>query len=154
MQYTDNWKYKKWEGEMKKSPYDTEYNLRIYRSLEIYPEDIEIFMTVLIPKIFEINGTVFFDIDGDGEPFVREAYCKKDTIKRSECERQKDWNSINVGNIFFNNRDNSTDQTLMNVAILIKNNWECYLTKKYPNKDFVVEITGESFDPEVTFYEV
>ena len=39
MQYADNWKYIKWEGEMKNSPYETEYNLRIYRSLEIYPED-------------------------------------------------------------------------------------------------------------------
>ena len=38
--YTNNWKYKKWEEYMKNSPYDTQYDLRIYRSLEIYPEDI------------------------------------------------------------------------------------------------------------------
>jgi len=153
MQYADNWKYIKWEGEMKKSPYDTEYNLRIYRSLEIYPEDIEIFMTVLMPKIFEIDGKVFFDIDGDGEPLVREAYQKKDPIKRSESERQKDWNCINVGNIFFNNLDNSTDETLMNISMLIKHNWEYYLIKQYPDRRFIVEIIGDSFEPIVTFYE-
>ena len=68
MQYTDNWKYKKWEGEMQNSPYDTKYDLRIYRSLEIYPEDIEIFMTVLMPKIFEIDGKVFLSDDYDAEP--------------------------------------------------------------------------------------
>lgn len=153
MSYTDNWKYKKWEEEMKNSIYDTEYDLRIYRSLEIYPEDIEVFMTVLMPKIFEIDGKVFFDVDGDGESYVRQAYSKEDTIKRSESERQKDWNSVKIGDIFFNNRDNSTTETLMNIAKLIKNNWEYYLIKKYPTRKFIVEITGDACDPEVTFYE-
>lgn len=151
--YTNNWKYKEWEEYMKNSPYDTKYDLRIYRSLEIYPEDIEIFMSVLMPIIFEINGRVFFDVDGDTEPYIRDAYLKADPIKRSESERQKDWNSVKVSEIFFNNSDNTAETTLINIAKLIKNNWEYYLIKNYPSRQFFVEIIGDHFDPVVTFYE-
>lgn len=78
---------------------------------------------------------------------------KKDPIDRSDSERQKDWNSTNVAEIFFNNMDNSSDETIMNIANLIKNNWECYLSNKYPNMKFNVEIYGEYFEPWVTFYQ-
>lgn len=110
-------------------------------------------MSVLMPKIFEIDGLIFFDIDGESESYIRKMYSHKDTIKRSESERQKDWNSVNVGNIFFNNQDNSSEETLMNVAKLIKHNWEYYLLTKYPNKRFIVEIYGDDFEPWISFYQ-
>ena len=111
-------------------------------------------MSVLMPKIFEIDERVFFDIDGDAEHYVREAYLKEDTIRYSESERQEDWNSVKVSEIFFNNSDNVADTTLMNIAKLIKHNWEYYLIKNYPNRHFIVKIVGENFDPVVTFYEI
>ncbi len=30
-----NWKYKKWENEMKESPYNTDYNVPLYINYEI-----------------------------------------------------------------------------------------------------------------------
>ena len=41
----------------------------------------------------------------------------------------------------------------MNIAKLIKHNWEYHLLKKFPNKDFIVAIIGEAFEPEVVFYQ-
>lgn len=151
--FTNNWKFKKWQQEMQDSIYNSDSSLRTYMNLEIYPEDIEIFLNVLTPKIFEIGDRVFFDIDGGQEMIIREGYEKKDPIDRSDSERQKDWNSTNVAEIFFNNMDNSSDETIMNIANLIKNNWECYLSNKYPNMKFNVEIYGEYFEPWVTFYQ-
>lgn len=115
MNFINNWKFKKWRDEIEKSPYNTDSSLRAYMNLEIHPEDIEIFMNVLNPKIFYIGERVFFDIDGESEVLIRQAYSKKDTILRTESERQSDWNSINVGNIFLNNRDHSSDETIMNI---------------------------------------
>nr|WP_176451278.1 hypothetical protein [Moraxella bovis] len=122
-------------------------------NLEIYPEDIEIFLNVLTPKIFEIGDRVFFDIDGEQEAIITENYSKNDPLDRSDSERQKDWNSTNVAEIFFNNMDNSSNETIMNIANLIKSNWEYYLLNKYPDTKFTVEIYGESFEPWITFYQ-
>lgn len=75
--FTNNWKFKKWQQEMQDSIYNSDSSLRTYMNLEIYPEDIEIFLNVLTPKIFEIGDRVFFDIDGEQEMIIREGYEKK-----------------------------------------------------------------------------
>lgn len=152
MSEISNWKYEKWLREM--SGYNVPQNRRTYINLEVYPEDLEILIPILMPKTFEIEGLVFFDINGDGEQIIRSAYEIPDPLGRLECDRQKDWNSISVSNIFLNNCDNSSDETMQNIANLIKNNWEYHLMKKYPNNKFIVEIYGDDFDPYVTFYQV
>ena len=48
--FTNNWKFKKWQQEMQDSIYHSDSSLRTYMNLEIYPEDIEIFLNVLTPK--------------------------------------------------------------------------------------------------------
>lgn len=151
--FINNWKFKKWQQEMQDSVYNSDSSLRAYINLEIYPEDIEIFVNVLTPKIFEIGDRVFFDIDGEQEIIIREGYRKKDPIDRNDAERQKDWNSINVAEIFFNNMDNSSDETILNIANLIKHNWEYHLQKAYPDTKFIVEVHGENFEPWITFYQ-
>ena len=40
MNITNNWKYEEWANEMKKSPYDTSYDIQRYINYEIYAEDI------------------------------------------------------------------------------------------------------------------
>lgn len=75
--FINNWKFKKWQQEMQDSVYNSDSSLRAYINLEIYPEDIEIFVNVLTPKIFEIGDRVFFDIDGEQEIIIREGYRKK-----------------------------------------------------------------------------
>ncbi|MDO4230478.1 MAG: hypothetical protein Q4C98_11745 [Capnocytophaga sp.] len=152
MSEISNWKYEKWLKEM--SGYNVVRDIRTYINLEIYPEDLEILITILMPKTFEIDELVFFDINGDGEQIVRSAYEVPDPLGRLGFERQKDWNSISVSDIFFNNRDNSSDETMQNIAKLIKNNWEYHLIKLYPNKKFIVEVYGEYFDPYITFYQI
>lgn len=153
MQFENNWKFKKWEKEMKNSTYHSDCSLRAYMQTEIYPEDIEVFLNVLMPKVFYIGNQVFFDIDGECEDIIRQAYNKPDTLKRTVSERQKDWNSINVNEIFLNNRDNSSDTTIMNIAHLIKRNWEIYLKEIIKDGRFMVEIYGDNFEPWVTFYQ-
>lgn len=154
MSFIYNWKFKKWQQEMQESVYNSDSSLRAYMSLEVYPEDIEIFINVLKPKIFQIENRFFFDINGEYEPIVRQAYSNPDTILRTDGERQKDWNSVNVSDIFFNNRDKSSNKTIMNIAHLIKRNWQSYLKEIIPNKKFVVEIYGDEFEPWITFYQL
>lgn len=154
MKYIDNWKYMAWRNKMLLSVYrNTENSIRAYIQMNVYPQDIEIFMGILMPKFFKINGRVFFDIDGESELVIRNAYSKKDTIRRSETERQKDWNSVNIGEIFLDNLDKTSDTTLRNIAILIKHNWEYYLKRNFSDNEFVVEIYGDDFDPWITFYQ-
>lgn len=152
MSEISNWKYEKWLQEM--SGCNVVRDRRTYINLEIYPEDLEILIPVLMPKTFEIEGLVFFDVNGDSEQIIRSAYENPDPLGRLDYERQKDWNSINVNDIFLNNCDNSSDETMQNIANLIKNNWEYHLIKTYPENKFIVEIYGDYFEPYVTFYQI
>ena len=148
-----NWKYEKWENEMKKSPYNTDYNVPLYINYEIYPEDIEIISTILLPIIFEYKGVILLNIEGIYEKEISEMYDKSLLKMVNKVEAQESMNRLVVNDIFFNTADKSSDDTIMNVAELIKHNWEYHLMKKYPNRHFIVEIVGESFYPVVTFYE-
>lgn len=148
-----NWKFKSWKKEMQSSVYCVDFSLRAYMQTEVYPEDIEIFLNVLMPKAFYIDDRIFFDIDGECEEIIRQAYDTPDTIERTASERQKDWNSISVGEIFLNNRDNSSDTTIMNIAYLIKRNWEMYLEEIIKDGKFIVEIYGDTSEPWITFYQ-
>ena len=69
-------------------------------------------------------------------------------------EAQESMNRLIVTDTFFSTSEKSSEKTLMNIAKLIKHNWEYHLIKKYPDKRFIVEIIGETFNSVVTFYEV
>lgn len=129
-----------------------------------------------MPKIFEIDGRIFFDVSLDKEATIREAYRAPDSMGRSKTEQQKAWNSLNIRETFLvtdNNpsvkhkihfdaardvildaSDFTSNTTLANIAELIKHNWEYHLQKQYPDKKFGVEIYGDSFDPYITFWQV
>ena len=55
---------------------------------------------------------------------------------------------------FLNTSQNSSESTLLNVARLIKFNWENFLVNKYQHMQFNVVIGGENFDPSLTFYQI
>ncbi len=74
MNITNNWKYEEWANEMKKSPYDTSYDIQRYINYEIYAEDIEIISTILLPITFEYKGLILLDREGGCEEEVRDNF--------------------------------------------------------------------------------
>lgn len=138
---------------MKNSPYNTAYDVRIYINYEIYAEDIEIISTILLPITFEHKGVVLLNVEGIYQQEISENFDSGLLNICSTVETQESMNGLVVRDVFFNTADKSSDDTIMNVAKLIKHNWEYHLMKKYPDRHFIVEIVGESFYPVVTFYE-
>ncbi len=154
MNHIINWRYEKWDNNEENN--DKKYSedgVSDYISWEIYPEDIELFITVLAPSTIIYEGYV-----------IR---CENESKKQSTCQRFDSWllegkdlhiaqaqiNMCNVADIFLNTSDNTSDSTIKKLANLIKDNWELHLQKTYPNRDFVVYITGEGFDLVVVFFE-
>lgn len=41
----------------------------------------------------------------------------------------------------------------LNIINLIKFNWQYMPLEKYPDREFIIDIWGEPYDPEITFYE-
>lgn len=154
MNITNNWKYEEWANEMKKSPYDTSYDIQRYINYEIYAEDIEIISTILLPITFEYKGLILLDREGGCEEEVRDNFDSGLLNIPDMTELQESMNRLIVRDVFFNTADKSSDSTIMNVAKLIQHNWTYYLIKEYPSRRFKVEIVGEDFYPVVTFYEV
>ena len=145
-----NLKYEEW---VKSGKYGLN-SLEDYISLEIYPEDIEIFSTVLLPETFIFEDYILLrrpniNLDEQKSHFLHwsdELKCKN--------EAQKIFNNTNVSDIFLNTSQNSSESTLLNVARLIKFNWENFLVNKYQHMQFNVVIGGENFDPSLTFYQI
>ena len=145
-----NLKYKEWVNSGK---YRLN-SLEDYISLEIYPEDIEIFSTVLLPETFIFEDYILLrrpnmNLDEQKSNFLHWS----DKLK-CENEAQKIFNNTNVSDIFLNTSQNSSESTLLNVARLIKFNWENFLVNKYQHMQFNVVIGGENFDPSLTFYQI
>ena len=153
MKNISNWKFKKWVNWIENSPSDIPTDIWNYINLEIYPEDIEIISIILLPITFEYKGVILLNIEGIYEKEISEMYDKGLLNMVNKVEAQESMNRLVVNDIFLNTANKSSDNTVMNVAELIKHNWEYHLMKKYPNRYFIVEIVGESFYPVVTFYE-
>lgn len=153
MKNISNWKFKKWVNLIENSPSDIPTDIWNYIDLEIYPEDIEIISTILLPITFKYKGVILLNIEGIYEKEISEMYDKGLLNMVNKVEAQESMNRLVVNDIFLNTADKSSDDTIMNVAELIKHNWEYHLMKKYPNRHFIVEIVGERFYPVVTFYE-
>lgn len=149
-----NWRYERWENEEGNSAKRfSEDGISDFISWEIYPEDIELFITVLAPRTIVYRGYV-----------IR---CENENKRDSVCQRFDSWqlegkslhiaqaqiNLCKVADIFLNTSDETSDSTIKNIANLIKNNWEFHLRKVYPERYFIIDITGEGFDLYITFYE-
>ena len=71
----------------------------------------------------------------------------------SVSDAEKIINEFRLYDIFFGTSDNSSDETYQNVAEIIKKCWECHLMRTYPDKKFIVEISGEYEQFGITFYQ-
>lgn len=144
----DNWKYKKWREQ------GWEYqDIGAYIGMEIYPEDIEIFSTVLLPNLIEYKNRIFIhDNISNNEADARKCIDLL-ILNFGIDDAEKLINRVRITDLFINKIDNTEHSTCMNIAKLIKHNWEYHLLKKFPNKDFIVAIIGEAFEPEVVFYQ-
>lgn len=146
-----NWKFEQWK-QQQKSGFD---DIETYISLNISAEDIEIFSRVLLPNIIEYNGG-FLNTGVNNSTYEIELVKKTfdDSIKlHSIPESEKIVNELNISDIFFNTIDSTHISTISNIAILIKNNWEYFLLKNYTEKEFIVELNGDSHEPFITFYQ-
>ena len=127
-----NWKYDEWLklGYQYHAPED-------YISMEIYPEDIEIFSTILSLNTIEEETKKKFD---------------KQTIEFGIDAAEGLMNLAVLPFIFFHTSEKTSSETFMNIIRLIKNNWEYCLEKKYPDKTFEFVICEDEYEPSITFY--
>lgn len=153
MNSISNWKFKKWSNWIENSPSDIPIDICNYISLEVYPEDIEIISTILLPTTFEHKGIILLNIEGIYEKEIIEMFNSGLPNIPNIAELQESMNRLIITHVFFDNYEKSSESTLMSIAKLIKHNWEYHLIKKYPDRRFIVEIVGETFNPVVTFYE-
>ena len=147
-----NWKYNQWAKKQ-----NCEFNgIDTYISQNIEAEDIEIFSNILMPTVMEYKGGILFcGLDLTDEDFnstkKRFDFCLLNCKSISDAERSA--NELRIYDIFFNTAGDSSEKTYQNITILIKQNWEFCLMKKYPNKKFIIEITGQNEQLGVTFYQ-
>ena len=142
----NNWKYNEWLklGYQYHAPED-------YISMEIYPEDIEMFSKILLLDTIEHKGRII-----KVNPYSTEEETKKDFDKQivefGIDAAEKIMNLAVPSFIFFHTSEKTNNKTFMNIIGLIKNNWEYCLTKKYPDKIFEFIICDDEFEPSITFY--
>lgn len=147
-----NWKYKQW---MKKQNHEFN-NIATYISQNIEAEDIEIFSNILMPTVMEYKGGILFcGLDLTDEDFNSTKklfdFCLLNHKSIPSAERST--NELRIYDIFFNTAGSSSEKTYQNIALLIKQNWEFFLMKKYPDKKFIIEIAGKNEKLGVTFYQ-
>lgn len=125
-----------------------------YISFNIKPEDIEIFMSILIPSTMIYKNCVLIAVDADYNQKIMDNFDNWLNHTGDKALAQRAINVEYMSSIFLHTRSNITERkTLMNVANLIKNNWEHTLKDRYPDRDFEVLIFEEDCDFGITFYE-
>jgi len=149
-----NWRYENWiNDDVNFQKKYSDNGIYDYISWEVYPENIEIFINVLSPSTIVYKDRVL--------------RCENESQQESICQHFDSWlleekdvhvaqgqvNLCNVADIFLNTSEDTSDSTINNLALLIKDNWEFYLCKKYPDRNFEVYITGESLNTYVNFFE-
>ncbi len=148
-----NWKYEKW----KNSAVSEYEDIQTYIEMEIYPEDIELFSYILLPStILYKDRVIIVDIEKNND-YIKNSMKSFDDWDSSHGGKTAQWmiNKTLISNIFCNSIEPETSgSTLIRIAELIKYNWEFFLSKNYPNKEFIIEIGDiEWEDPYVTFYQ-
>ena len=143
---TDNWKYSEWLklGYQYHAPED-------YISMEVYPEDIEMFSTILLLDTMEYKGRII-KIDSDSSIEDTKNHFDKQIIEFGIDAAERIMNLAVLPFIFFHTSDKTSHTTFMNIIRLIKNNWEYCLEKKYPDKSFEFVICDDEYEPSITFY--
>ena len=142
----NNWKYNEWLklGYQYHAPED-------YISMEIYPEDIEMFSKILLLDTIEHKGRII-----KVNPSSTEEETKKDFDKQivefGIDAAEKIMNLAVPSFIFFHTSEKTSSETFMNIIRLIKNNWKYCLEKKYPDKTFEFVICEDEYEPSITFY--
>lgn len=149
-----NWKYKQWrDSQLPGSEY---LGIDDYIGQEIHMEDIEIIGNILYPYTIEHNGGVIFAglalTEQDFE-LKKHRFDKFLSHSHSVSDAEKIINEFRLYDIFFGTSDNSSDETYQNVAEMIKKCWEYHLLRTYPDKKFIVEISGEYEQFGITFYQ-
>lgn len=98
------------------------YDAQRYITYEIYPEDIEIISTILLPITFEHRGVILLDIEGTYEKEISENFDSGLPNMPNITEAQESMNRLIVTDTFFSTSEKSSEKTLMNIAKLIKHN--------------------------------
>lgn len=144
-----NYVYANWKQQML-----SEVDYEDYISFNIKPEDIEIFMSILIPSTMIYKNCVLIAVDADYNQKIMDNFDNWLNHTKDKALAQRAINVEYMSSIFLHTRSNITEcKTLMNVANLIKNNWEHTLKDRYPDRDFEVLIFEEDRDFGITFYE-
>ena len=143
---TDNWKYSEWLklGYQYHAPED-------YISMEVYPEDIEMFSTILFLNTIEHKGRIIKVNSGSTEEETKKNFDKQ-TIEFGIDAAEGLMNLAVLPFIFFHTSDKTSNTTFMNIIRLIRNNWEYCLEKKYPDRSFEFVICDDEYEPSITFY--
>ena len=141
-----NWKYDEWLklGYQYHAPED-------YISMEIYPEDIEIFSTILSLNTIEYKGRIIKINPDSTEEETKKKFDKR-TIEFGIDAAEGLMNLAVLPFIFFHTSEKTSSETFMNIIRLIKSNWEYCLEKKYPDKTFEFVICEDEYEPSITFY--
>lgn len=150
-----NWKYQQWLNS--RLPNDEYTSVADYIWQEIHMEDIEIIGNILYPYTIEHNGGVIFaglDLTEQDFELKKQRFDKFFAHSRSISDAERTINEFRLYDVFYGGTDNSSDETYQNVAEIIKKCWEYHLMKTYPDKQFIVEISGEYEQFGVTFYQV
>ncbi len=149
MKLYTNYVYTNWKQQML-----SEVDYEDYISFNIKPEDIEIFMSILIPSTMIYKNCVLIAVDADYNQKIMDNFDNWLNHTKDKTLAQRAINVEYMSSIFLHTRSNITERkTLMNVANLIKNNWEHTLKGRYPDRDFEVLIFEEDRDFGITFYE-
>lgn len=155
MKHITNWRYEKWINN--KDNYEKLYSedeVSDYISWEIYPEDIELFITVLAPRTIIYKNCVVICKNEKREETLYKMFDSWLSKGKEKHIAQAQINLCSIADIFLNNSDDTSPSTIKNLAELIKNNWELHLNKLYPDRNFEFEISGEGFDTFLTFFEI
>ena len=88
MKNINNWKFIKWVYWIKNSPSDIPTDVWHYINLEIYPEDIEIMLTIFMPTTFEHRGVILLNIEGLHENEISDMFDKCLPNMRNMTEAQ------------------------------------------------------------------
>ena len=120
----DNWKFKKWKEEGW-----TYQDIDAYIGMEIYPEDIEIFSTILLPNLIVYKDRIFIYDNIFKDEFDAKKSIDSLILSFGLDDAEKLINRVRIPELFINNIDNTEPSTRMNIAKLIKHNWEYHLLK-------------------------
>ena len=145
----DNWKYRAWLAQgWSGSTIDD------YIGYEIYPEDLQMMTPILLPKLILYHDCVLAagagtekDIAGAKKRF--DYWCSNGGKIAGQCMA----NAIELVDCFLATAEKSSAETLQSVAALIRHCWQYQLLQEYPQRRFTVAISGETFAPEITFWQ-